>query len=216
MERCIMTEKTNHKTVLGADCRITGELALDNDAVIMGHFNGTLRVSGVLELTDSAKVSGTIIAGALRLAGTVEGDVVAEHGVELLAGAQFSGQLYTTRLSVIEGAVFQGDVCVGPKAMAAAGSLLRQAQEAAGNDEAAPVTQQYQAQVQDQADDQSWEEESQQEEIAQEEQAPATPVRTVASSLNSILERRRSKPMPVNSGKPVGSIRSSSPADRVA
>lgn len=209
-----MTEKSNHKTVLGADCRITGELALDNDAVIMGHFNGTLRVSGVLELTDSAKVSGTIIAGALRLAGTVEGDVVAEHGVELLAGAQFSGQLYTTRLSVIEGAVFQGDVCVGPKAMAAAGSLLRQAQEATSSDEAAAVTQTYQAQ--DQADDQTWEEESQQEEIAQEEQAPVAPVRTVASSLNSILERRRSKPMPVNSGKPVGSIRSSSAADRVA
>ena len=209
-----MTEKTNHKTVLGADCRITGELALDNDAVIMGHFNGTLRVSGVLELTDSAKVSGTIIAGALRLAGTVEGDVVAEHGVELLAGAQFSGQLYTTRLSVIEGAVFQGDVCVGPKAMAAAGSLLRQAQENATSDQPATVTQQYQAQ--EQAEDQTWEEESQQEEVAQEEQAPVAPVRTVASSLNSILERRRSKPMPVNTGKPVGSIRSSSPADRVA
>jgi cytoskeletal protein CcmA (bactofilin family) len=209
-----MTEKTNHKTVLGADCRITGELSLDNDAVIMGHFNGTLRVSGVLELTDSAKVSGTIIAGALRLAGSVEGDVVAEHGAELLAGAQFNGQLYTTRLSVIEGAVFQGDVCVGPKAMQAAGSLLQQAEQAVGleQDQLHLHTEAHEA-TGDLQDDAAWDEAQEEEAQDQPMAEPAAPVRTVSSSLNSILERRRAKPMPVKAG----SIRSSAgSADRVA
>lgn len=213
-----MTEKTNHKTVLGADCRITGELSLDNDAVIMGHFNGTLRVSGVLELTDSARVSGTIIAGALRLSGSVEGDVVAEHGVELMAGAQFNGQLYTTRLNVIEGAVFQGDVCVGPKAMQAAGPLLEQAQQAVQADaptqEQAPqaaAAYQQQAPVEDAQDEADWEEEAQ-----QEPQTAGAPVRTVASSLSNILERRRAKPMPAMAGKAGGSFRSGGNAERVA
>jgi cytoskeletal protein CcmA (bactofilin family) len=113
------------KTVLGPDCRISGELSLDNDAVIMGSFSGTLRVSGMLELTESAQVSGTIIVGTLRLAGRAEADVVAEDGVELLPGATLTGQLFTSRLNVVDGAMFQGDVCVGPKAMQAASEAFK-------------------------------------------------------------------------------------------
>ena len=121
-----MSEARTSKTVLGPDCRISGELSLDNDAIIMGHFTGTLRVSGTLELSESAQVSGMIIAGALRLAGHAEADVVAEDAVELLPGAQLIGQLYTSRLNVVEGATFQGDVCVGPKAIQAAKEALKQ------------------------------------------------------------------------------------------
>lgn len=212
-----MTEKSNHKTVLGADCRITGELALDNDAVIMGHFNGTLRVSGVLELTDSAKVSGTIIVGALRLSGSVEGDVVAEHGVELMAGAHFNGQLYTTRLNVIEGAVFQGDVCVGPKAMQAAGPLLQQAQQAIAEEAPAQQARQEQAYQQEVAQNDDADEEGSWDEAEEQQQETAAPVRTVASSLSNILERRRAKPMPAMAGKAGGnSYRSGGSAERVA
>lgn len=120
-----MREQHKNTTVLGPDCRISGELTLDNDAVIMGQFKGTLRVSGLLELTDSAEVSGSIIVGTLRLAGRVEADVVAENGVELLAGADLAGQLFTSRLNVVEGAVFRGEVCVGPTAMQAASEAFR-------------------------------------------------------------------------------------------
>lgn len=121
----MMNETPKSKTVLGPDCRISGELSLDNDAVIMGEFSGTLRVSGMLELTDSSRVSGTIIVGTLRLAGHAEADVVAEDGVELLPGAQLIGQLFTSRLNVVDGATFQGDVCVGPKAMQAASEAFK-------------------------------------------------------------------------------------------
>lgn len=120
-----MNEQIKSKTVLGPDCRISGELSLDNDAVIMGTFSGTLRVSGMLELTDSSQVSGTIIVGTLRLAGRAEADVVAEDGVELLPGATLIGQLFTSRLNVVDGAMFQGDVCVGPKAMQAASEAFK-------------------------------------------------------------------------------------------
>lgn len=133
-----MPEQAQHKTILGADCRITGELALDNDAVIMGQFKGTLRVRGVLELTESSRVQGTVVAGAVRLAGTAEADVIAEHGAELLPTAKLTGQIYTTHLNVMEGAIFQGDVHVGPKALEAAAALLSEGREgqAQSSDEA--------------------------------------------------------------------------------
>ncbi len=165
-----MGEGQRNKTVLGPDCKISGELALDNDAVIMGQFKGTLRVSGVLELTDSSQVSGTIIAGSVRLAGHAEADVVAEQGVELMPGANLIGQLYTTNIQVSEGATFQGDVCVGPKAIAAASEALSgEAQEEASS---SPMMMSSMH--------------------SEDEEASSEP-RTVPGSVNQILQRRRAK-----------------------
>lgn len=171
-----MGEGTRNKTVLGPDCKISGELTLDNDAVIMGQFTGTLRVTGMLELTESSQINGTIIAGTLRMAGKAEADVVAEQGCELMPGAQLLGQLYTSHLNVIEGAVFQGDVCVGPKAIAAAA-------EALGNQDA------YEEEQEEQSYSTSSLMMNQHEEPAEEEQE----VTTNPGSVNAVLQRRRAK-----------------------
>jgi cytoskeletal protein CcmA (bactofilin family) len=208
-----MSDQIKSKTVLGADCRLNGELALESDAVIMGQFKGTLRINGDLEIAESAKVAGGIVAGAVRLAGTVdadilrvsgtleitstakvtgtiiagtvriaghaEADIVAEHGIELLAGAQLSGQIYTTTLQIVEGATFQGDVCVGPKAIQAAGALLRQAQETSDA-------------------------EGEAKEIDADPQAdPASPnIHVGSGGLNSLLQRRRAKILTGAGAKP--------------
>lgn len=116
------------KTILGSDSVISGDLTLENDAVIMGQFTGTVRVSGVLELTETAKVNGTIIAGALRHAGKAIAHVVAEHGVELLEGSSLSGRLFATRLSIAEGATYEGEIHVGPEAMEGAQEILDEAE----------------------------------------------------------------------------------------
>jgi cytoskeletal protein CcmA (bactofilin family) len=184
-----MSEARTNKTVLGPDCRISGELALDNDAIIMGHFTGTLRVSGTLELSESSQVSGMIIAGALRLAGHAEADVVAEDAVELLPGAELIGQLYTSRLNVVEGASFQGDVCVGPKAIQAAKEALKQSGEFQDDQ---PIQQQSittspSAIGNDQAD--------------QDDQSPVT---TMPGSVNQILQRRRPKVISARNGNGIG------------
>lgn len=121
-----MSEQTRKTTVLGPDCRIKGEVTLDNDAIVMGRFDGTLRISGVLEITESAEVTGTIIAGMLRLAGRAEANVIAEGGAELLPGAELIGQVFTSNLQIVEGAVFQGEVIVGPDAVANAESVQQQ------------------------------------------------------------------------------------------
>lgn len=178
-----MSDGIKNKTVLGPDCRISGELALDNDAVIMGQFKGTLRVSGQLELTESAEVAGTIIVGTLRLAGNVEADVVAEDGVELLPGAQLIGQLFTSRLNIVEGAVFQGDICVGPKAMQAASEAFAQ-----GENTEAEQTMLSSMMSHDDAGEES------------EQEAHETTVKTNPSSVNAVLQRRRPKVLSPRTG----------------
>ena len=176
-----MAEVTRSKTVLGPDCKISGELNLNNDAVIMGAFKGTLRVSGTLELTDSASIEGTIIAGTLRLAGTAKADVVAEEGCDLMPGARLEGQLYTGRLNVVEGAVFQGDVCVGPKAIQAASEAL------ADEFEAIEPTDAYdEADITEQMIDDA-------EPFIDEAPEPQPAVQTNPQSVNAVLQRRRAK-----------------------
>ena len=170
-----MSEQHKKTTVLGPECRISGDLMLDNDAVIMGQFKGTLRVSGMLELTDSAEVSGSIIVGELRLAGRVEADVVAENGVELLTGAHLAGQLFTSRLNVVEGAVFQGEVCVGPTAMQAASEAFRTDDAAAQSTESSMI--------------QSLSSRPRDDRAEIEDDA----IKTMPGSVNAVLKQRRTK-----------------------
>ncbi|MFG0248455.1 MAG: polymer-forming cytoskeletal protein [Phycisphaeraceae bacterium JB051] len=120
-----MSDKENTKTVLGPDVKIKGQISLDNDAVIMGEVSGQIRVGGMLELTETSRVEGLVVAGGLRLGGQAKADIVAEHGMELLASAQLTGQLYTSRLSVVDGAMFEGHVVVGPNAMQAASDVMQ-------------------------------------------------------------------------------------------
>lgn len=119
-----MSENDPHRCVLGPDCEASGQLSIEGDGTIMGRFEGTIRVGGTLELTDSSNVTGTIVAGAVRLGGRAKADIIAEHGVELLCGSVLSGRLFTKRLSVADGASFDGPVVAGAAAMDAASDLL--------------------------------------------------------------------------------------------
>jgi len=119
-----MSEAKRPTTVFGEDCRMKGELTLDSDAVIEGQFQGTLRVSGDLELPASADVSGLVLVGRLRLAGKVNADVVASDTIELLSGARLNGRVFTPNLTMGPGVVFEGAACIGPRAAAAAKQML--------------------------------------------------------------------------------------------
>ena len=103
-----MSEEGQQGSVLGSGCKATGQMFMDGDATIMGQFDGVIRIGGVVDLTDSSQVSGTILAGGVRLAGRADADVVAESGVELLPGSALVGRVYTSNLSVADGASFEG------------------------------------------------------------------------------------------------------------
>jgi len=116
-------------TVLGESCVIRGELSLEFDAIIHGHFEGILRVGGLLQLMPESHVTGTVVAGSVRIAGPCEANVVARHGIAMLPGAILAGSIYTSRLSVVEGAAFDGELHIGEDAMKAAEAMLEQIDE---------------------------------------------------------------------------------------
>src|SRR5690606_35514065 len=101
--------------------------------------------------------------------------------VELLPGAQLIGQLFTSRLNIVEGAVFQGDICVGPKAMQAASEAFSQGEQETEQTMLSSMMAQSHDEP-EQADD-------------EQEAAPAAAshVRTNPGSVNAVLQRRRPK-----------------------
>ena len=119
-----MSEATKHRTVLGEDCQLDGEFLLESSAVIKGRINGCLRLEGELELPQPAHVTGTIVVGWLQLARRVEADVVASESMQLHPGAQLTGRIYTPKLSMGHGVIFQGEAFVGPDAMSIAQQML--------------------------------------------------------------------------------------------
>ena len=150
------------RTVLGADCQISGDLTIDNDATILGQFDGDLRVTRSLEVGESARVRGTMLAGALALSGEIEAVVVAEHTVTLLPGARVKGRIFARQLQIEEGAVYEGELSIGPNAVEAAEAHLR-----SGQDQRSALPSSESHRFEDR------------------------PVRTVPSAVATLLERRR-------------------------
>ncbi|MCX5658262.1 MAG: polymer-forming cytoskeletal protein [Planctomycetota bacterium] len=115
-----MADTTSRKSVLGKDFHITGELTIHDDAVIEGQVDGVIRGAGMIELSETARVSGAIIAGQVRISGQAQADVVGEEDVELMPGAKMRGRVFSHRFCVNEGAGFRGEIWVDADAMQAA------------------------------------------------------------------------------------------------
>ncbi|QDU71950.1 bactofilin family protein [Mucisphaera calidilacus] len=122
---------TQNRTVLGADCSIAGDLSIDNDATLLGQFEGELRVSRSLEIGGSARARGTIMAGAVMMSGEAEAVIIAEQVVHLLPGCRVKGRIFAPQLQVEEGAMFDGELCVSPNAIEAAESHMKSSQASA-------------------------------------------------------------------------------------
>lgn len=78
---------------------------------------GTLRIDGTLEgnievdwliLGEAAQLKGNAEARGIIVGGKVEGNIKAKELIEIKAKGEFRGELTTGKLSVAEGAIFDG------------------------------------------------------------------------------------------------------------
>jgi cytoskeletal protein CcmA (bactofilin family) len=95
------------RLILGESSKITGDVeALGTiivDGTIIGHVKGEKVILG-----DKACVRGDIAANNIIIGGMVEGQLKGKERVELRATGRVRGDIFTHRLSVTEGAVFNG------------------------------------------------------------------------------------------------------------
>ncbi|MGC2063987.1 MAG: polymer-forming cytoskeletal protein [Thermodesulfovibrionales bacterium] len=78
---------------------------------------GTIRIDGVIEgnisadwviIGEKAQVRGDIASRGIVVGGRVDGNLRAKEIVEIRAKGQVCGEIHTSKLTVIEGAVFEG------------------------------------------------------------------------------------------------------------
>jgi len=115
-----------YTTVLGPDVAFKGELSFEKGLKLQGTIEGQVKTPGRLHIDREAKITGDVAAGAVNVEGQVRGNITASDRIELRSTANYEGDLEANKLTVEEGAVFQGMVSVGP------GSVKAQPGQVAG------------------------------------------------------------------------------------
>jgi cytoskeletal protein CcmA (bactofilin family) len=103
-------------TILGPDASFKGELSFEKGLRLQGKFEGKINTPGRLHVAKEAKMQADVEAGAIIVEGEVRGNLSAADRIELKASARYEGDLRSSKLVVDEGAVFSGNVSVGPEA----------------------------------------------------------------------------------------------------
>ena len=104
-------------TILGPDASFKGDLSFEKGMRLQGKFEGSINTPGRLHVTKEAKMQANVDAGAITVEGDVSGNLTAADRVDLKNTARYTGELRASKLVVEEGAIFSGQVTVGPDAV---------------------------------------------------------------------------------------------------
>jgi cytoskeletal protein CcmA (bactofilin family) len=101
---------TERMSVLGPTLRFKGELSAEEDLLIEGSVEGTIRHSQRITVGPKGKVKASISAALIIVEGTVEGDLHAQKSVKITDSADVRGNVRAPSVTITEGAKFNGGV----------------------------------------------------------------------------------------------------------
>jgi cytoskeletal protein CcmA (bactofilin family) len=106
--------------VLGKTLLFRGELTAEEDVILQGRVEGSIRHARSLIIGTDGSVLGDVYASHLTVEGLVEGDLHCSEAVIVRATAQVRGNIFAPRVGIMEGATFNGRVEMDPAAAAQA------------------------------------------------------------------------------------------------
>jgi cytoskeletal protein CcmA (bactofilin family) len=115
--------------VLGKTLLFRGELTAEEDVVLQGRVEGSIRHARNLIIGPDGSVLGDVYASHLTVEGLVEGDLHCSEAVIVRATAQVRGNIFAPRVGIMEGATFNGRVEMDPNAAAAHGGQAGSARQ---------------------------------------------------------------------------------------
>lgn len=102
--------------VLGKTLLFRGELTAEEDVILQGRVEGSIRHARNLVIGTDGSVLGDVHASHLTVEGLVEGDLHCSEAVVVRSTAQVRGNIYAPRVGIMEGATFNGRVEMDPGA----------------------------------------------------------------------------------------------------
>jgi len=94
---------------VGARSEFHGELTVVGTLRMDGVVTGRVQADEVI-LSETAKITGDVLARKIIVGGRVEGNIRAPERVEIRSRGKVRGDIYTDNLSVMEGAEFSGTI----------------------------------------------------------------------------------------------------------
>lgn len=99
------TEKL--ESFVGVNSQFKGDIKTKGTLRIDGEVEGNVEVDWLI-LGETAHLKGDVAARGIIVGGRVEGNIKAKEIIEIKSKGQVIGEITTTKLSVAEGAIFEG------------------------------------------------------------------------------------------------------------
>jgi cytoskeletal protein CcmA (bactofilin family) len=101
---------------LGPTLKFKGELTANEDLVIQGQVEGSIKHSSNLTIGEAGKLKANVEADHVAIEGEVRGDIVGGTSVVVMEGANVDGNIYSPTVTLREGATFNGKIDMSGKA----------------------------------------------------------------------------------------------------
>ena len=108
-------DTTKDTTYLGKNLKITGNVSGEGSLIILGTFEGEFDIKGQLKVAQGARIKGNVKATSVSVNGNVEGTILAGERILLDSTAAMKGRLVTPKISIQDGAVFDGELQMSGK-----------------------------------------------------------------------------------------------------
>ncbi len=102
-------------TYLGKNLKINGTVSGEGNLIILGTFDGDFDIKGQLKVAQGAVIKGNINATGVSINGNVDGTIVAKERILLDTTASMKGRLVTPKISIQDGAIFDGELQMSVK-----------------------------------------------------------------------------------------------------
>ena len=105
-------------SILGPTLKFKGELTANEDLVIQGQVEGSIKHSSNLTIGEEGKLKASVEADHIAIEGEVKGDVSGATSVVVKESANVDGNIFSPTVTLREGATFNGriDMSGKPKA----------------------------------------------------------------------------------------------------
>ncbi len=97
-------------SVLPPTLRFKGELSAEEDLLIQGSIEGTIKHTQRVTIGKEGKVKASISAQVIRVEGAVEGDLHADRSVRIDESGHLRGNIHAPSVCLIEGSHFNGAI----------------------------------------------------------------------------------------------------------
>jgi len=101
--------RSDHETsFFGTKLSVKGKVSGGGNLIVMGNLEGELQ--GELVVAPSAVIRGEVKAVTVTVSGSLSGTLTAREKIHLEKSAVVSGRLHAPRLSMVDGASFNGEI----------------------------------------------------------------------------------------------------------